>query len=72
MSSTAAARLQEEAAKLLSHLKNSFRVSQVAVDKVVSSVNELTDIFLDVIKVTPIIWYYSCCTNIYNVIVIVL
>lgn len=47
-----ASKLQEEAAKLFSHLKNALRTSQSAVDKVVTSVNTLTDIYLDVLKVT--------------------
>lgn len=43
--------LQKRAAEVLSNLKNFCRTSQTAVDRVVSGVNELTDLYLEVVKV---------------------
>lgn len=48
---TAAQHLQAEAAQLISDVKCKFRTSQKAVDYVVSGVDKLTDINIDVTKV---------------------
>lgn len=44
--------LQKRAAEVLSNLKNLSKTSQTAVDRVVSGVNELSDLYLEVVKVT--------------------